>query len=46
MTLVHQHRDRSHDLSLIGLIVVIVGIIAFSVPCVKIAIDQAFSLVQ
>jgi hypothetical protein len=44
MSLVH-HPDRSHDLSLIGLILVVFGIIAAAVPCLKVAVDQLFSLI-
>ena len=43
MSLVH-HPDRSHDLSLIGLVLVIFAIIAAAVPCLKLAVDQAWSL--
>jgi hypothetical protein len=39
-----QHPDRSHDLSLVGLILVVFGIIAAAVPCLKMAVDQLFSL--
>ena len=37
------HSDRSRDLSLIGLVLAVGAIIAVSVPCVKIAVDQFFS---
>ncbi len=45
MALVHQP-DRSHDLSLVVLVLVIFGIIAAAIPCLKMAVDQFFSLVQ
>ncbi|HXC55061.1 MAG TPA: hypothetical protein VNU97_07185 [Rhizomicrobium sp.] len=38
-----RHQGRSQDLSLIGLILVVVGIIAVSVPCLKLAVDQFFA---
>jgi hypothetical protein len=44
MALVH-HRDRSHDLSLVGLFLVVIGIIAAAVPCMKVLVDRLFSLV-
>jgi hypothetical protein len=44
MALVHDHQDRSRDLSLIGLVLVVFGIIAVSVPCLKMAVDQLFAL--
>ena len=48
MALVHHHNhhpDRVQDLALVGLFLVVVGIIAFAVPCVKMAVDQAFALI-
>jgi hypothetical protein len=45
MALVHDHRDRTRDLSLVGLVLVVFGIIAVSVPCLKMAVDQCFSLI-
>ena len=45
MALVHHQQDRSHDWHLIGLVVVVFGVIALSVPCVKMAVDQFFSLI-
>jgi hypothetical protein len=45
MALVHHQPDRSHDWSLIGLFLVVIGLIALSVPCVKMAVDQFFSLI-
>jgi hypothetical protein len=44
MALVH-HPDRSQDLALIGLVLVVFGIIAAAVPCLKICVDQFFSLI-
>ena len=47
MALVHRHEpDRSHDLALCGLAVLLVAIIAISVPCLKFLVDMAFSLTQ
>jgi hypothetical protein len=47
MALVHHHEpDRVHDWSLVGLVVVVFGIIAAAVPCLKMAVDQLFSLIQ
>jgi hypothetical protein len=43
MSLVH-HPDRSHDLSLVGLVLVVFGIIAATVPCLKMAVDKLFLL--
>ncbi|HEY2034249.1 MAG TPA: hypothetical protein VGH02_11240 [Rhizomicrobium sp.] len=47
MSLVHHHHqpDRAHDLALVGLVVVVFGIIAAAVPCLKMAVDQFFSLI-
>jgi hypothetical protein len=43
MTLVHhQAPDRSHDLSIVALVLVVFAIIAAAVPCLKIAVDQIF----
>jgi hypothetical protein len=44
MALVHE-TDRPRDLSLVGLVLVVFGIIAVAVPCLKMAIDQLFSLI-
>jgi hypothetical protein len=45
MALVHHHEsDRSHDLSLIVLALVICGIIAAAVPFLKACVDGLFSL--
>ena len=47
MALVHHHEpDRVHDWSLVGLVVVVFGIIAAAVPCLKMAVDQLFYLIQ
>ena len=43
MALVH-HTDRVHDLSLIGLVLVVFGIIAVAAFCVRLVMDQVFSL--
>lgn len=46
MALVHDHQpDRAHDLALVGLVLVVFGIIAAAVPCLKMAVDQVFSLI-
>jgi hypothetical protein len=44
MSLVH-HPDRAQDLSLVGLVLVVFGIIALCVPCLKMAVDQFFGLI-
>lgn len=44
MALVHRP-DRLHDLSLVGLFLVVVGIIAAAVPCMKFLVDRLFSLI-
>ncbi len=41
----HHHSSRAHDLSLIGLVLVVFGIIALAIPGLKLAVDQAFSLI-
>jgi hypothetical protein len=47
MALVHHPEpDRSRDLALIGLVVVIFGIIAAAVPCLKTLVDGLFRLFQ
>ncbi len=47
MALVHHHEpDRSHDLALIGLAVVVFGIIAAAVPVLKFCVDCCFTLFQ
>jgi hypothetical protein len=38
------HSSRGHDLSIIGLVIVVFGILAASASCLKIAMDQLFSL--
>jgi hypothetical protein len=43
MSLVH-HPDRTRDLSLVGLVLVVFGIIAAAVPCLKLAVDQLFAM--
>jgi hypothetical protein len=44
MAFVQDHPRRGHDLHLVGLVLVVFGVIAMAVPCVKLMIDQAFSL--
>ena len=44
MAFVHRP-DRAHDLSLVGLFLVVIGIIAAAVPCMKLIVDRLFSLV-
>ncbi len=47
MALVHHHEpDRSSDLALIGLALVVFGIIAAAVPCLKVCVDGFFALFQ
>ncbi len=38
----HPHPHRMHDLAVVGLVLVVFGIIAAAVPCLKMAIDQIF----
>ena len=42
MALVHD--ARGHDLSLCGLCLVVIGIIAAAVPCLQFLVDEAFAL--
>ncbi|MEJ0024851.1 MAG: hypothetical protein WDN01_02385 [Rhizomicrobium sp.] len=45
MALVHHpHPHRTHDLAVVGLVLVVFGIIAAAIPCLKMAIDQLFAL--
>ncbi|HEY5046661.1 MAG TPA: hypothetical protein VII49_01400 [Rhizomicrobium sp.] len=47
MALVHHPEpDRTHDIALIGLVVVVFAIIAAAVPCLKLCIDGFFRLFQ
>jgi hypothetical protein len=49
VTLAHGHHhepDFRHDLGLVGLVLVVFGIIAAAVPCLKMAIDGFFGLFQ
>jgi hypothetical protein len=47
MALVHHHEpDRIHDLALVGLALVVFGIIAAAVPCLKACVDALFGLFQ
>lgn len=47
MVLVHHHEpDRSHDLALAVLALVVVGIIAAAVPLLKLCVDWGFALFQ
>ncbi len=44
MALVHHpHSHRAPNLAIIGLVLVVFGIIAVSIPCLKMAIDQIFA---
>lgn len=45
MALVHHEPDKTHDWHLCGLVLVVFGVIALSVPCVKMAVDQVFALI-
>ncbi len=38
-----RHSGRSQDLSLLGLVLVVFGIIAVAVPCSKMMVDNFFS---
>jgi hypothetical protein len=38
------HPDRAHDLSLVGLVLVIVAIVAAAALCSKVTVDQLFLL--
>jgi hypothetical protein len=47
MALVHRHEpDRSRDLALMVLVLVVFGIIAAAVPCLKICVDGMFAVFQ
>ena len=47
MALVHHHEpDRSRDLALVVLALVVFGIIAAAVPFLKICVDGLFALIQ
>ena len=47
MSLVHHHEpDRSRDLALVGLAMVVFAIVAAAVPCLKICVDGFFGLIQ
>ena len=47
MALVHHPEpDRTRDLALIGLALVVFGIIAAAVPCLKVCVDGLFRLFQ
>jgi len=47
MALVHNHEpDRSHDLALCGLAVIVFAIIAAAVPLLKFCVDFGFTLFQ
>ncbi|MBS0275059.1 MAG: hypothetical protein JSR55_11835 [Proteobacteria bacterium] len=45
MALVHHQPDRAHDLSVVGLVLIVFAIIAAAVPLLKIAVDQLFALI-
>lgn len=47
MAVIHHHEpDRGRDLALLGLVLVLFGIIAISIPCLKVCVDYAFRLVS
>jgi hypothetical protein len=46
MALVHREPTAADDLSVLGLIVAIIAIIAAAVPCIKTAVDGFFSLIS
>lgn len=47
MALVHHHEpDRSRDIALCGLALVVFGIIAAAVPFLKFCVDGCFALFQ
>jgi hypothetical protein len=47
MALVHHHEpDRAHDLALVALALVVFGIIAASVPVLKMCVDGVFAVFQ
>jgi hypothetical protein len=47
MALVHHHEpDRSRDLALVALALVVFGIIAAAVPCLKFCVDGVFAVFQ
>jgi hypothetical protein len=47
MALIHHHEpDRAHDVALIALALVVFGIIAAAVPCLKTCVDWFFALFQ
>jgi hypothetical protein len=47
LALVHKHEpDWSHDLALVGLALVLIAVIAISVPCLKFVVDMLFRLTQ
>jgi hypothetical protein len=45
MALVHHEPDRTHDLSIVALVLVVFAIIAAAVPCLTMAVDQLFALI-
>jgi len=47
MALVHTHEpDVRQDIALVGLALVVCGIIAAAVPCLKFCVDMCFGLLQ
>jgi beta-lactamase regulating signal transducer with metallopeptidase domain len=47
MALVHHHEpDRSRDLALCGLVLVVAAIIAAAIPVLKLCVDGCFGLFQ
>lgn len=45
MAIVHEP-DRTHDLSLCGLALVVFGIIAISIPVLQIVVSQLFAIFE
>ncbi|HVZ92315.1 MAG TPA: hypothetical protein VG843_11745 [Rhizomicrobium sp.] len=45
MALVHHHEpDHAHDMALIGLAALVIGIIAVAVPVLRVCVDYLFGL--
>ena len=42
----HPEPDRTHDAALVGLALVVFGIIAAAVPCLKVVVDAFFRMFQ
>ncbi len=45
MALVHHEHSGPNGLSIVSLVLIVFGIIALAVPCLKMAVDQMFSLI-